>query len=91
MLADRPLITNIELFSFGTPFAGHVFLVIDRDQTGQADDLAHWGARAIVVDVWYSNQREEDPHGGVFKITNASEYKTWLTLQRPFAQLLVVK
>ena len=91
LLASINRITNIELFSFGNLLSGHVFLVIDRDQTGQADNLAHWGARAIVVDVWYSNQREDDPHGGVFKIANASEYKTWLTLRQPFAQLLAVK
>ena len=91
LLASINRITNIELFSFGPSFAGHVFLVIDRDQTGGFADLAHWGARAIVVDVWYSNQREEDRDGGVFKIANASEYKTWLALQRPFKRLLVVK
>ena len=91
LLAKSLAITSIELFSFGTSFSGHVFLVIDRDQTGEADDLAQWGPRAIVVDVWYSNQRAEDPDGGVYKIVKASEYKTWLTLQAPFKLLLAIK
>jgi hypothetical protein len=69
-----PTIQSIELFSFGTKFSGHVFLVLDRAPGSTAANPGTWG-RALVVDVWYAIQ-QDTPDDGVYK--GNSTYFTWL-------------
>jgi len=70
-------VTSIELFSFGTSFSGHVYLVIDRPQNSDPADPSTW-AGSLVVDLWYAIQKTT-PNAAVYSPNSA--YYAWLQNQ----------
>ena len=82
-----PGITTIELFSFGNAFTGHVFLVIDRAPGSVAAQPLTWGAKALVVDMWYAIQQNTMANC-VYKPNSA--YRIWLNGKAQFNAKLQV-